>query len=165
MPKFSALVRATQQDIEFLPRCLESVKIANDVVLIDADRDESVRKIGRQHGGRVLNGIPGVTPGAYLTNAFHNWILVIRPFEELSTDLIRSLEEWKRQKRDDTTGYGFGIIEQSGQSWIPRKPELRLVNRKLINWMGDFPPNTSAPLLPGSILRHRELENQERIAS
>jgi hypothetical protein len=113
----------------------------------------------------VLNGIPGVTPGAYLTNAFHNWILVIRPFEEISTDLIRSLEEWKHRKKDEAPGYAFGVIEQSGNSWKPRKPELRLVNRKLINWMGDFPPNTSAPLLPGSILRHHELEKEERIAS
>jgi hypothetical protein len=165
MPKFTALVFARQEDSVHLDRALESLKIANDRLLINADRNREIKNIGRRHRARVRNGIQGVTPGAYLMDAFHHWILILRPFEALSNDLIRSLEEWKRRKKDDSPGYAFAVLSQDGHRWRADDPELRLVNRTLINWMGELPENQSAPVLPGPLLQYETEHREQRIAS
>lgn len=165
MPKFSALIYARQDNENFLDRCLASLTIVNDVLLINADKSDEIRNIARPHRVRVLNGVPGVTPGAYLMDAFHPWILVIRPFETLSDELIRSLQQWKRRKRDAASGYAFAVLEQQERAWAARSPEFRLVNRRLINWTGDLPPNSPAAILPGPILRYKSSAEAERIAS
>jgi hypothetical protein len=165
MPKFTALVFARKEDAQHLDRALESLKVANDRLLINADRDAQIKKIGRQHRTRQKNGIPGVTPGAYLMDGFHHWILVLRPFEALSNDLIRSLEEWKRRKKDESRGYAFAALRQNGARWHAEDPELRLVNRRLVNWIGELPENQSAPILPGPLLQYEAEERERRIAS
>ncbi len=165
MPKFTAVVYARKDDVLHLSRALESLKVANDPLLINADRDPEIKQIARQHGARQKNGIAGVTPGAYLMDAFHQWILVLRPFEALSNDLIRSLEEWKERKKDDSRGYAFKLLRQSGTRWHAEDPELRLVNRRVVNWIGELPQNESAPILPGPLLQYEADEREERIAS
>jgi hypothetical protein len=165
MPKFTALIFARLEDSAYLDRALESLKVANDRLLIDADRNPEIKKIARRHHARHKNGIPGVTPGAYLMDAFHHWILVLRPFEALSNDLIRALEEWKKRKKDESPGYGFPILRQEGHRWCADDPELRLVNRRLINWMGELPDNQRAPILPGPLLQYETEEQEQRMAS
>jgi hypothetical protein len=51
-------------------------------------------------------------------------------------------------------GFNVAIREQNGAGWKSMPPEMRLVNRKQINWTGDLPPeNPQAPALAGHILR------------
>lgn len=165
MPKFTAVVFARKEDVLHLGRALESLKVANDRLLINADRDPEIKKIARHHKAREKNGIAGVTPGAYLMDAFHPWILILRPFEALSNDLIRSAEEWKKRKKDESRGYAFKLLRQNGTRWHAEEPELRLVNRRLVNWIGELPQNESAPILPGPLLQYETDEREERIAS
>ncbi len=165
MPKFSALVYARPEDASCLDRTLESLKVANDILLINADRDPEIKRIARHHHARYKNGIPGVTPGAYLMDAFHHWILVIRPLEALSNELIRSLDDWKKRKKDESRAYAFAVQCQSGHRWHMQSPELRLVNRRLVNWIGELPHNGNAPVLPGPLLRYdTETQQEKRIA-
>jgi hypothetical protein len=124
-----------------------------------------VKRLARRFWARERSGVPGVTAGAYLMDAFHHWILVLRPGEELSEELQKSLKEWKSKKKDDSSGYRLLIAEQNGQKVHPLAPELRLVNRRQINWTGELPPNMEAPLLPGALLRHEREQEQERLAS
>ena len=50
--------------------------------------------------------------------------------------------------------FNMAIREQNGAGWKALDPELRLANRKQINWTGDLPPaNPQAPALAGYILR------------
>ncbi len=165
MPKFTALVFARKDDAPHLEHALASLKIANDLLLINMDNDPEIKQIGRRHRAREKTGIPGVTPGAYLMDAFHHWIVVLRPFEALSNDLIRSLEEWKKRKKDESSGYAFGVLRQNGSRWNAEDPELRLVNRRLVNWIGEVPDNQSAPILPGPLLQYETEEREQRIAS
>lgn len=165
MPKFTALIFATKKDAAFLDRALESLKVANDLLLINAEGDPEIKQIGRRRHARQKIGIPGVTPGAYEMDGFHHWILVLRPSEALSNDLIRSLEEWKKRKKDESRGYAFALLRQNGTRWHAEDPELRLVNRRLINWIGELPDNQSAPILPGPLLQYETEEREQRIAS
>ncbi len=165
MPKFTALVFARKEDAPHLDRALESLKIANDRLVINADRDPEIKQIGRRHHARQKTGIPGVTPGAYLMDAFHHWILVLRPFEALSNDLIRSLEEWRKRTKDESRGYAFALLRQSGTRWQAEDPELRLVNRRLVNWIGELPDNQGAPILPGPLLQYETEEREQKLAS
>lgn len=165
MPKFTALVFARKEDAPYLDRALESLKVANDRLLINADRDPEIKQIARRHRARQKYGIPGVTPGAYGMDGFHHWIVVLRPFEVLSNDLIRSLDDWKKRTKDESRGYAFALLRQNGTRWRAEDPELRLVNRRLVNWIGDLPDNQSAPILPGPLLQYETEEREERIAS
>lgn len=165
MPKFSAILYVRENEEPFLQRALESLRVANDVLLINVDRSPAIRSISKHYWVRERIGIAGVTPGAYLMDAFHHWILVTRPHEELSYDLIRSLQEWKKRKKDDSEGYALGLLCQSGSNWQPLPPELRLVNRRRVNWIGELPPKMNAPVLPGAILRYDCSVQEERLAS
>ncbi len=165
MPKFTALVFTKKEDAPYLDRALESLKVANDRLLVNSDGDPEIKQIARRHRARQKNGIPGVTPGAYEMDGFHHWILVLRPSEALSNDLIRSLEEWKKCKKDESRGYAFALLRQNGTRWHAEDPELRLVNRRLVNWIGELPDNQSAPLLPGPLLQYETEEREQKLAS
>jgi len=166
MPKFTALVHACQEDAPRLEVTLRSLDVANDILLINEEHDPEIKKIGRRFGARERNGVAGVTAGAYLMDAFHHWILVVRPGEELSEELRHSLDEWRRNnKKDDSYGYKVMIAEQNGAKAHPLAPELRLVNRRQINWIGELPPNMDGPSLAGALLRHDRHQQQERLAS
>jgi hypothetical protein len=165
MPKFTALVYAKQDDSVHLDRTLDSLKIANDVLLINEDRDPEIKRIGRGHHVRQKYGIPGVTPGAYAMDAFHHWILVLRPSEALSNDLIRSLQEWQKRKQDEAHGYSFVVLQQDGHAWRSQQHELRLVNRRFVNWIGELPQNGNAAILPGPLLRYETEEQEQKLAS
>lgn len=164
MPKLSAIIYASSGDERFLERTLRSLEVAHDVLLINADCNDEVRNIGHRFHARIKQGIPGVTPGAYIMDAYYPWILVLRPEEVLDAELIRSLQEWKCQKHDDNPGYRFAVLEQKDDEWIQRKPELRLVDRRKINWTGELPPDADGPKLPGTLLRYDIEGEEQRVA-
>ena len=164
MPKFSAIVYATSDDEHNLEKTLESLNVAQDVLLINADGVDNIRKLGRRFHARIKQGIPGVTPGAYLMDTYHPWILVLRPAEAVSDELRQSLERWRHRKRDENPGYRLAVLENNDGNWIERNPELRLVNRRKINWTGELPPNADAPSIPGPLLRYADKESVQKVA-
>jgi len=165
MPKFSALVYAQSEGSSSLERTLRSLQIADDVLLINADDADEIRELGRRFRTRIKTGIPGVTPGAYVMDTYYDWILVLRPGEAVSDELCQSLSDWRRQKRNDDLGFRFAVLGQDGGNWRQRPTELRLVNRRKINWIGELPPNTDAPSLRGPILRYETESPARQIAS
>jgi len=164
MPKFSAIVYAHSDDASALERTLPSIETADDVLVINAENTNEIRDVGRYFHSRLKVGIPGVTPGAYLLDAYHDWILVMRPGEEVSDELSRSLAAWRREKYDNNAGFRFDVLEWDGANWCERRPEVRLVNRRKINWIGELPPNADAPSLRGPILRYETESQARRIA-
>jgi hypothetical protein len=165
MPKFTAIVHACAEDLPGLERTLRSADIASDILLINEEKNPEIKKIGRRFLVRERTGVPGVTAGAYLMDAFHHWILVIRPGEELSEELRKNLDEWRHQKEDESCGYRLLVVEQNGEKAHPLAPELRLVNRHQVNWIGEMPPNMEAPTISGALLRHEEQREEDRLAS
>ena len=153
MPKFTALLH-THNDALRLGRALDSLRCCDEVLVIDSDSDDDTEKIAREHGVKFKKAIAGVTPGAYVMDAEHEWILCLRPSESLSDDLEAALFEWKEKEVDENTAcFSVPIRKENGSGWKKQDPEVRLVNRKLINWVGDMPPDQACGnILTGDLL-------------
>jgi hypothetical protein len=62
MPKFSAIVYASNDDERRLEKTPTSLEDAQDVLLIKGDCGDRIHDIGRRFRAPVKQGIPGVTP-------------------------------------------------------------------------------------------------------
>ncbi len=93
----------------------------------------------------------------------HDWVLVLRPSEVVSEELAKSIRDWSaRSKKDDEAGYALQVKLREKDETFSERPEMRLVNKRKINWTGHLPPNnTVAPQLPGEIIRYREWEPEQ----
>ena len=152
--KITALIH-TRDNARSLGRALDSLRQCDECIVVDhGSRDETV-KVAKEHGARVINAVPGVNRGAYAQDARNPWILCLLPHEAVAEELEASLLEWTDAEQDaGQMGFNMAIREQNGAGWKPLEPELRLANRKQINWTGDMPPNNpQAPALAGHILR------------
>jgi hypothetical protein len=156
MAKITALIHARNQDASRLERSLASLKACDQVLVVNYHSSTEVEDVTRARGATALASIPGVSPGAYLVNASHDWVLCLYPFEELSQALTSSLRHWKDAgDHEDLNAVSVAIREEMESGWINRPPETRLVNRNRVNWTGDIPPyDARAPLLSGELLRY-----------
>jgi glycosyltransferase involved in cell wall biosynthesis len=157
MPKITALLH-THNDALRLGRALDSLRPCDEVLLIDDCSEDDTPKVAREHGATFKNAIPGVTFGAYATDAAHDWILCLRPDESLSDDLEAALFDWKSEEPgEDIACYLVSIREQKEGEWRSCPPEARLVNRKLVNWIGEMPPDERCEKkLSGDVLRFHQ---------
>jgi glycosyltransferase involved in cell wall biosynthesis len=157
--KITALIHTCDNE-RSLGRTLDSLRPCDEVIVVDhGSKDETV-KLAREHGARVIVGVAGVDRGAYVQDARNPWVLCLLPQEALGDELEASLSEWMEEEHaDGQLGFNISIREQNGAGWKPLQPEMRLANRKQINWTGDLPPaNPNAPKLTGDILRIPDTE-------
>lgn len=154
MPKITALL-CTHNDALRLGRALDSLRPCDEVLIIDDNSEDDTVRVARENGAHIETMIPGVTPGAYAMDASHDWILCLRPTEALSEELEASLLEWKGQAPSETlTCCTVTVREQNNGDWRPLEPEVRLVNRSLLNWVGELPPKGDCDItLKGDLLR------------
>jgi glycosyltransferase involved in cell wall biosynthesis len=154
MPKITALLH-THNDALRLGRVLDSLRPCDEVLIIDDCSEDETERIAHESGAHIKTSIPGVTQGAYAMDASNDWILSLLPNEALSEELEASLHEWKNQEPPDTLPCcKIRIREQNGTGWQELEPEVRLVNRKLMNWVGDLPPEQQCDItLSGDLLR------------
>jgi glycosyltransferase involved in cell wall biosynthesis len=157
MPKISALLH-THNDALRLGRALDSLRPCDEVLIIDQDSEDNTEKVAREHGATFKTAIAGVTSGAYAMDAAHEWILCLHCNEALSDELEAALIEWKEVEPEETlVCYSVPIRAENGSGWEKQSPEVRLVNRKRMNWVGDMPPDQSCgAMLSGHILSFRE---------
>ncbi|MGB7553365.1 MAG: hypothetical protein WBM04_03280 [Candidatus Korobacteraceae bacterium] len=157
MPKITALLH-THNDALRLGRTLDSLRPCDEVLLIDDCSEDDTSRVAREHGATLKSAIPGVTFGAYAADASHDWVLCLLPNEALSDDLEAALFDWKSQEPQEmVAGYRVSIREQNGIGWQTCPPETRLVNRKLVNWIGEMPPDVpSENKLSGDVLRFHQ---------
>jgi hypothetical protein len=140
MPQFTALIRA--ESTLGLAETLRSARVASETLVIHPS-DATIERVCFRYGARDKFDVPGVTLGAYAMDAFYDWLLILRPGEELSGDLLDELGRW-RPKRDSNAGYLLRIGDGS--------PQFRLINRDEMHWVGELPPAPSdAALFPGAI--------------
>lgn len=157
--KISALIH-TSNDALHLGRALDSLRPCDEVVVVDHGSTDDTVKVAREHGARVVQGVNGVDHGAYAQDASNDWLLCLSPLESLAEELEASLFEWREEEHaSNVMGFNVSIREQNGEGWNFLQPEMRLANRKQINWTGDLPPlNPNAPSLQGHILRIKGAE-------
>ena len=156
MPKITALLH-THNDALRLGRALDSLRPCDEVLIIDDNSEDETVRIGHENGAHIKPSIPGVTQGAYAMDASNDWILCLLPTEALSEELEASLLEWKNQDPDETLACcKLTLREQNETGWHPLEPEVRLINRKLLNWVGELPPMQRCEVtLEGDLLRFR----------
>jgi glycosyltransferase involved in cell wall biosynthesis len=154
MTKITALLY-THNDALRLRRALDSLRPCDQVLIIDDNSDDDTARVAQQNGASVKSAIPGVAQGAYAMDASHDWVLCLLPNEALSEELEASLLEWKEQDLEETlTCCKVQVREQNGAGWNALDPEVRLINRKLLNWVGDLPPSQHCDVtLKGDLLR------------
>jgi glycosyltransferase involved in cell wall biosynthesis len=158
MPKVTAIIHA-RNDAARIGRTLDSLGGCNQILVVDHRSDDDSAKVAQEHGATVKEGIPGVEDGAYVVDAAHDWILCILPSESLSEELQASLLQWKDRDEPAETviGYAFELRVQKAGNWRSLGSQMRLVNRKRVNWTGALPPNASnAEKLAGDLLRFEE---------
>lgn len=153
MPKITAIIHA-HNDAHRLGRTLETLRPADEIIVIDHSSDRETAKLAREYGASVRKAILGVEGGAYAMNSRHEWVLCLRPDEIISEGLEATLFEWKRSKPGAVPGYAMNVREQKANGWHNLPPETRLVNRAKVNWKDELPPTmTSTPKLEGDLLR------------
>ncbi len=154
MPKITALIH-TRNDALRLGRALESLRPCDEVLVVDDASDDDTVKVAHQYGAYVKTAIPGVTPGAYAMDAAYDWVLCIEPNEALSEGLEASLIEWKDQEHPETLACcRITVREENQDGWQNRNPEVRLINRRLVNWRDKLPDEQPCDItLTGELLR------------
>lgn len=152
--KISALIHACN-DALHLGRVLDSLRPCDEVVVVDHGSSDDTVKIARQHGARVVQGVNGVDRGTYAQDPKNDWLLCISPDEAVAEELEASLFEWCEEEHSGSQmGFNVAIREQQDDGWKFLPAQMRLANRRQINWTGDLPPeNPQAPSLQGHILR------------
>jgi glycosyltransferase involved in cell wall biosynthesis len=160
MPKVTAIVHAYNDGLR-IGRALDSLRACDEVLVVDHDSTDDTARIARQHGARVMRGLPGVAAGAYLTDARHDWVLCLRPDEAIGEVLEGALHEWKSQAdaapQSAAFAFNLAIRAENGSGWRDLAPETRLADRTRMGWTGECPPRVpGAPTLAGEVLRFEE---------
>jgi len=142
VPKFSVFIHALR--VQGVDDTLRSVRSAPEILVIH-NADPSIVRLCGRYGAREKVEIPGVTQGAYAMDAFYDWILLLKPGEQLSGETHEALVNWRQRRQDNCAGYLIRTDEDF-------RPQLRFVNRSMLNWVGEFPPvPTQTGIFPGMI--------------
>jgi glycosyltransferase involved in cell wall biosynthesis len=154
MPKITALIHACNNAPD-LVRTFGSLHACDELLVVDHGSDDETEKVAKEHGAKFRVAILEVDECAYTVDASNDWILWIMPSEVVSEGMTCTLLEWKRQEPDEhTVGFAFNISEHDGEAWRSLGSQMRLVNRKGVNWTGMLPPDASnMQKLDGDLLR------------
>jgi glycosyltransferase involved in cell wall biosynthesis len=145
----------TRNDAQQLGRALDSLRPCDEVVVVDHGSTDDTIKVAREHGAKVVQAVNGVDHGAYVQDAGNDWILCLLPSEALAEELEASLFDWRENEHaENSIGFNIAIREQNGNGWKFLPAEMRLANRRQVNWIGDLPPkDPNVPSLQGQIVR------------
>ncbi len=154
MPKITGIVHASNDALR-IGRAVESLRVCDEVIVVDHGSTDDTAKVAREHGATVKIGVPGVQPGAYAFDARHDWILCLLPNESLHESLEAALHEWKESDGGEEVGFCVSVREESDDGWKGLGKQLRLVNRTRINWPDKLPRVSceGSADLSGEILR------------
>jgi glycosyltransferase involved in cell wall biosynthesis len=141
-----------RNEADRLPRCLESVQWADEILVMDLASQDGSASIAEKHGARTFSRdpFPIVEPlrNELAAKARNDWILALDPDESISPGLAEALQQLAQ--RDDLDGiviprmnYDLGYPPSNP---IQRyEPQLRMYRRSRVQWPDV--PNT-LPCLP-----------------
>jgi hypothetical protein len=158
MPSITALLH-TANDARRVGRALDSLRCCDELLVIDHGSSDATRKIAREYGARVEAASSQSDDDSGAGHAAHDWILCLLPLEALSESLEATLLEWKQEEPGDAAAYALALRQETANGWQHCGPEVRLVDRRKLDWSGALPPHREdAVALCGDLLRFREPE-------
>lgn len=124
-----------------LDKCLESVKWADEVIVMDLSSTDGSADVARKHGARVVTHRPVVivemVRNIIGSEASGDWILVLDPDERVTTGLAKELRDASRRSDIDAVivprmNYDFGFAPSSPLQRY--EPQLRMYRRSKVKW-------------------------------
>jgi glycosyltransferase involved in cell wall biosynthesis len=159
MPPITALIH-THNDRLRLGRCLETLYVCDDVLVIDHGSEDGTPQIARAYGSRV---IPAASLPSDPQLIRGRWLFCLDPHESLSESLMASLYEWKSESgfvsasgsRSAEVAFSVFLREETSDGWIGNpRPQTRLVPAGWNRWHDRLPVHEpSARVLEGHLLR------------
>lgn len=149
-----------------LPECLDSVKWADEIVVVDSRSSDRTREIAAAAGAKVVErDFPGhiEQKNFAVAQASNDWVLCIDADERLSPELAASVRRALEDPGDRAgfecarlTFHGGRPIRHGG--WYPDR-KLRLFDRRRARWGGRNPHDhvvADGPVgrLEGDLLHH-----------
>lgn len=142
--KISATI-ITHDEERNLPRAIESLRAADEIIVVDSGSTDRTVEIARNLGARVVEaGWPGYAnqKNFAASQAKFDWILSIDADESLSEAL--EAEIWRLKKKGpDCDAYTMPRMAQYLGRWIRHSGwypdrKVRLYDRRKASWVGDY---------------------------
>jgi glycosyltransferase involved in cell wall biosynthesis len=142
--KISATI-ITYNEERNLPRAIESLRCADEILVVDSGSTDRTVEIAEKLGARVMESPwPGYAQQKNLAaeNAGHDWILSLDADESLSEALEGEI--WRLKKNGpEFDGYTMPRLAQYLGRWIHHSGwypdrKVRLYNRQKARWQGEF---------------------------
>src|SRR5687767_6118218 len=106
MPKVSVIINTLNEEAN-LPGCLDSVRWADEVVLVDMHSEDRTLTIAEEFGCRVFlherTGYVEPARNFAIAQAQHDWLLVLDADERVSP----GLSQWIQENLDATKATAF----------------------------------------------------------
>jgi glycosyltransferase involved in cell wall biosynthesis len=142
--KISATI-ITHNEERNLPRAIESLRCADEIVVVDSGSTDRTLEIAEKLGARVVDSPwPGYAKQKNLAaeHATHDWILSIDADESLSEPLDGEILRLKRNG-PEYDGYTVPRLAQYLGRWIRHSGwypdrKIRLYNRQKAHWVGEY---------------------------
>jgi hypothetical protein len=136
-----SLVVITRNAEKDLARCLQSVKFASDIVVLDCGSQDRTQEIAKQNGARVfVEEWRGFGPQRRRVTelAKHDWVLTLDADEALSPESQAELQELL-QSEPSEPAYRFPRLSFHMGRWIRHGGwypdwQIRLYDRRRANW-------------------------------
>jgi glycosyltransferase involved in cell wall biosynthesis len=148
----------TLNEAENIRDAIDSVKWADEIVVVDSESTDSTREISTQAGARVIiNRWPGFAKQKQFAvdAASNDWIFSLDADERVSTELKSSIDEL-RTTDESRLSHGYRVARRAfymgrwirGGGWYPDY-QLRLFDRRQGHW-GDRIIHESVTLKSGA---------------
>jgi glycosyltransferase involved in cell wall biosynthesis len=130
-----------RNEADKLDKCLESVKWADEIVVMDLSSTDGSGDLATRHGARVLTHRPVVivemVRNTVAAGASGEWILALDPDERITTGLAKELRQASQRTDIDAViiprmNYDFGFPPSSPLQRY--EPQLRMYRRSRVKW-------------------------------
>jgi len=143
MPERLSAVIITRDAAAPLPACLESVRFADEILIVDSGSTDATREIAGRHGARFLHqdwlGY-GKQKQFAVERAENDWVLCLDADERLSPELAHRVQEALR--KPEFFAYDMPRCNRFMGRWLRHgegypDPNLRLFHRRHARWSDD----------------------------
>lgn len=137
-----SLIVITRNAEPHLARCLQSVPMASDIVVLDCGSTDRTQEIAKEHGARVIvEEWRGFGPQKRRATelAKHDWVLSLDADEALSAESQSEIRELLANGEPVSAAYAFPRLSFHMGRWIRHGGwypdwQVRLYDRRRANW-------------------------------